>query len=141
MKDIFYFNEDVDFTLPEQNNVSTWIEEIIQLENKSLQSLNYIFCSDEFLLKINQDYLQHDFYTDIITFDQSEDPDQIEGEIYISIDRVKENSEEFNKPFQSELHRVMIHGVLHLIGYGDHTDIEKEQMRKKEEACLSLRKF
>jgi rRNA maturation RNase YbeY len=111
----------------------------VKKERKKLTSLNYIFCSDLYLLKINQEYLKHDTLTDIITFDYSQ-KSNLEGEVYISIERVKENSEIFKRPFAEELHRVIIHGLLHLIGYADKSDAEKAQMRKKEEACLSLLK-
>ena len=100
--------------------------------------INYIFCSDNYLHQINFQYLDHDTFTDIITFDQS-DKDQIEGDIFISIDRVHENANERNISFVNELHRVMIHGILHLLGYNDKTPKEKQLMREKEDECLSLR--
>lgn len=104
-----------------------------------MKELNYIFCSDIFLHEINKTYLGHHTYTDIITFDYSEkNSHEIEGEIYISVDRVKENAVTYQKTFHQELHRVIIHGVLHLLGYGDKTGEEQKEMRKKEEACLSL---
>jgi rRNA maturation RNase YbeY len=141
MKKICYFTEDIEFNLQNPDKISEWISIVIANENHTLESLNYIFCSDPFLLSINQEYLNHDFFTDIITFDQSEKSQIIEGEIYISIDRVRENSLAYSKSFNTELHRVMVHGVLHLLGFKDGSDIEKEQMRKKEEACLSLQRF
>ena len=141
MGEIFFFNEDISFQLVQSDKISSWIKEIVHSEGKSLNILNYIFCSDRFLLKINLEYLQHDSYTDILTFNQSEVEGELEGDIYISIERVKENAVLFGKSFLEELHRVMIHGALHLLGYEDKSNIQKEQMRKKEEACLSLQKF
>ena len=141
MKEIFYFNEDISFQLDDEESASQWISSVIEKEDFRLQSLNYIFCSDNYLLQINKEYLSHDYFTDIITFDQSETPNTIEGDIFISIDRVQENADQLQKPFKDELYRVMIHGVLHMMGYEDKSDIQKEQMRKKEEACLSLQKF
>ena len=90
---------------------------------------------------MNREYLEHDTYTDIITFDQSERPAEIEADIYISIDRVEENAAKFQKLFEDELHRVMVHGLLHLMGYDDKSDFQSKEMRKKEEACLSLQDF
>lgn len=102
-------------------------------------ALNYIFCTDDYLLAINQSHLNHNYYTDIITFDTSFGQDGISGDVYISIDRVKENAITLGEDFDRELHRVMIHGFLHLIGFRDKTKTDKTNMRKKEEACLSLR--
>jgi probable rRNA maturation factor len=141
MSEIFFFNEDISFKLIHAQKISSWIKEIIYSEGKTLAVLNYIFCSDDYLLKINIDYLQHEYYTDILTFNQSEADEPLEGDIYISIERVKENATSFKKSFKEELHRVMIHGALHLLGYEDKSNIQKELMRKKEEACLSLQKF
>jgi len=141
MERIFYFSEDISFQLNNEDVYSKWIHQVIQKENNQLESLNYIFCSDQYLLKINKDFLEHDFFTDIITFNQADSPNIIEGEVFISIDRVRENAVSLKKDFKEELSRVMIHGVLHLVGYDDKSDIQKEQMREKEEACLSLQKF
>lgn len=104
--------------------------ETIESEGHTLERIDYIFCSDEFLLKVNRAHLDHDEYTDIITFPLEEDP--IVGEIYISIDRVRENADSFGVSFEEELHRVMIHGVLHLCGYDDHEDDDIEEIREKE---------
>jgi probable rRNA maturation factor len=135
---ITFFNEDVSFKLSSPNKVRRWIKEVIQLEKQTLSEISYIFCSDDYLHNMNVQYLNHDTLTDIITFDNSEEEDQIEGDIFISVDRVKENATQLNLPFDTELHRVMIHGILHLCGYKDKTTPEKELMRKKEDACLSL---
>ena len=137
---INFFNEDIDFTISNPQACSDWISSIITSHQFSLEEINYIFCSDDYLLQINIDYLNHDYYTDIITFDNSEEPKIIESDIFISIERVKENAQEQNTLFEEELNRVMIHGVLHLLGYGDKTKEEKTVMREKEDACLSLLK-
>ena len=140
MPSIKFFTEDIDFKLPHPRKTSSWIKSTIQKEKQVLTSLNYIFCSDEYLFSINVEYLNHKTYTDIITFDMSEGSGSIEGDIFISIERVKENAEELEVPFEVELHRVIIHGALHLIGYSDKTSTQKSTMRKKEDAYLSLRK-
>ena len=139
MAQISFFAEDVKFKLPHPRKSSTWIKETIIKEKRKLESLNFIFCSDEYLREINIQYLNHKTYTDIVTFDQSEEPKTIQGDIFISIDRVKENAANFEVDFDEELHRVLIHGVLHLIGYGDKDPKAKARMRKKEDAYLSLR--
>lgn len=133
-KSIDFHVEDIDFQLTDETALLDWILATIDQEGGQLGFLNYIFCSDEYLHKINMEYLQHDTYTDIITFPYSEE--QIESDIFISIDRVKENAEKFAVPFKEELHRVMIHGVLHLLGFGDKTDDEKKIMRAKEEEYI-----
>jgi probable rRNA maturation factor len=135
---ISFFNEDVSFKPGSPKKLRNWINQILQLEGKTLEALNYIFCSDDHLHQMNVQYLNHDTLTDIITFDNSESNGEIEGDIFISIDRVKDNATQLDLPFVTELHRVMIHGVLHLCGYKDKSKAEKELMRKKEDACLSL---
>ena len=115
-----------------------WIEKIIISEGKALGELGYIFCSDAYLIELNKKFLKHDTYTDIITFDYVEG-NKISGEIYISVPRVKENSTSFQSAFKDEMDRVIAHGVLHLIGYGDHTAEEKELMRSREDYYLTLR--
>lgn len=139
MTQVNFFTEDISFQLKHKSLLRTWLVKVIGNEGYRLTSLNCIFCSDEYLLQINKEYLQHDTYTDIITFDNSSDTLQIEGDIFISIDRVKENAK--NTLFLDELHRVMIHGVLHLMGYKDKTNADKTTMREKEDACLSLRQI
>lgn len=140
MADIDFFSQDIPFKVPRPAKTRRWIREVISLERKALVHLNYIFCSDDHLLQMNQQYLQHDTFTDILTFDNSEQPGHIEGDVFVSIDRVSANAETLGVSFDEELHRVIIHGVLHLIGYGDKTSAEKALMRKKEDAYLSLRK-
>lgn len=112
-----------------------WLSNVASAESTIIDSLTYIFCSDEYLLDINMKYLGHDYYTDIITFPYKEGQ-HLESDMYISIDRVKENAEEYNELFDTELRRVMVHGLLHLIGYGDKTDGEIQTMRQKEEEYL-----
>jgi probable rRNA maturation factor len=141
MASINFFTEDVKFKVRNPRSVKTWIKRAIDQEGKTLKQLNYIFCSDKHLLTINRDYLNHHSLTDIITFDNSENNGWIEGDVFISVDRVLENSIGYNVEFDEELHRVMIHGALHLVGYADKSKPQKAQMRKKEDAYLSLRKF
>ncbi len=138
---IQYFTEETEFSLNDESTITKWISQLIVENEFILCDLNYIFCSDEYLLKINKEHLGHDFYTDIITFDNSESPKEIESDIFISIDRVKENASVLNHPFEKELYRVMSHGILHLFGLHDKTDEEKKVMRKKEDHCLSLLKI
>lgn len=133
-----FFSEEIDFKLPFPLKTSKWIKTISKSEGYDLGNLNYIFCSDEYLLEINKQYLDHDYYTDIITFDNSEEEGKIEGDIYVSVDRVKENAEEFGFEFETEMRRVLIHGLLHLMDYTDTSEELKTQMRAKEDECLLL---
>ena len=137
---ISFFSAEVEFLLPHPRKTSSWINLAVKREKKRLKTLTYIFCSDPYLLHLNKQFLNHSTFTDVITFDYSAQPGVIEGEIYISIDRVAENARKFKVPFDNELHRVIVHGALHLIGYNDKGTKEKALMRKKEEAYLSLRK-
>jgi rRNA maturation RNase YbeY len=123
--------------LRSRQEIRKWIFLCIKKENKTPGEISFNFCSDRHLLKMNKKYLKHNFYTDIITFDFSEN-NLISGDIYISKDRVKENAAELNHTFHVELRRVMIHGVLHLCGHKDKSKADKEKMRKKEDQCLSL---
>lgn len=131
------FYSENSFILEEQAKHSQWIEKVIASEDKKLEELCYIFCDDEYLFQLNQDYLQHDTYTDIISFDYSVGK-ILQGDIYISTQRVKENSETFNVSFKEELRRVIIHGVLHLCGYKDKTEEQSLLMRQKEEEKMKL---
>lgn len=134
---IEYFFEDI--TQPSELDTATtsqWIEQTIQSENYTLNHLNYIFCSDEYLYQINVDYLDHDYYTDIITFDNSESPNKIEGDLFISIDRIRDNAVQLNTSFDSELKRVIIHGLLHLLGYNDKSEDQQKEMRLKEDEYI-----
>ena len=137
MSSIYFLSEGIKFKPKKQKNLKSWVKGIIESEGRNLSSLVYIFCSDSYLLTLNQGYLNHKTFTDIITFDYS-DGDAVDGEIYISVDRIKDNAIKFERDFEEELHRVMIHGVLHILGFKDKSPSEKSVMRKKEEACLSL---
>lgn len=138
---ITFFSEDIAFQLSDEPAIVNWIETIIKNHTYDLGELNFIFCSDSYLHKINLEYLDHDTFTDIITFDNAEEEGIIEGDIFISIDRIEENAQQFETSFENELFRVIIHGVLHLLGFSDKTPEEKEGMRKNEDACLSLLRF
>lgn len=131
------FHYEVDFKLNLETLYSDWITRIIDRENASLGNLSYIFCNDSYLLKINQEHLKHDTLTDIITFDYTENS-VISGDIFLSIDRIKENASEFEVAFDEEIHRVMSHGLLHLLGYNDKSSEEKDLMRNKENEMMEL---
>ena len=135
---IIFFNEDIDFKFQGKNKFKSWLKKVADKEGFSINNLNYIFCSDEYLHKINLEYLEHDTYTDIITFDNSEDESTIEGDIFISIDRVRENSQTLNTVFEEELKRVIVHGLLHLCGYDDHTSEDKAEMRRLESEYILI---
>lgn len=135
---ILFFEEDIKFSLNQKNRYKKWLKEVAKNENYHIQELNYIFCSDEYLFQINQQYLNHQTYTDIITFDNSEKPKIIEGDIFISIERITENSSNENNTFEKELLRVMSHGLLHLMGYKDKNPKEKIIMRQREDESISL---
>ena len=141
MPSINFFEEDVRFKLKDKTKVKTWIKAVIEAEGYKLQEVNYVFCSDEYLLGINRQYLDHDTYTDIITFDNSEKDKVITGDIFISIDRIRENAKKFNSGELNELHRVIIHGALHLLGYKDKTAENKKLMTSKEDQYLAIRNF
>jgi len=134
---IHFFNEDVVFKIPHTRKIKAWLKSIVETEGYVLNQLNYVFCSDEYLLNMNRQYLQHDFYTDIITFDSDENEQEVGGDIFISIDRVRENAHVLDKPFDDELRRVLAHGILHLVGYDDLTPELKTEMRTKEDFYLS----
>lgn len=140
MASINFFSQKPRFKLSNPKKTSSWIKKTVEKEGASLISLNYIFCSDEYLADINVKFLKHNTLTDIITFNYNPSKTEIEGEIYISVDRVRENAQTFEVDFQTELNRVIIHGVLHLLGYNDKTKSQKKAMREKEDSYLSLRK-
>ncbi|SNB23977.1 Endoribonuclease YbeY [Flavobacterium psychrophilum] len=131
------FNYEIDFEIQEETSYTNWVSSVILSENKSEGEINYIFCDDNYLLEINQQYLNHDTLTDVISFDYSLG-DEIYGDIYISIERVRENADDFKVPFEEELKRVMIHGVLHYCGYKDKSDTDELLMRSKEDEKLKL---
>lgn len=133
-----YFYEDVKFDFKGKLLNNKWFKFVAESEVRALGDVNVIFCSDNYLLDVNIRYLQHDYFTDIITFDYCEG-DVLSGDLFISIDSVRENAEHFGVEFRDELNRVMVHGLLHLIGYDDHTPAEQKQMRAKEDYYLGLR--
>ena len=135
---ISYFAEDIDFTLPHPEHTTTWIQTVICQEGHQLLHLNFIFCSDAYLHAKNLQYLQHDTLTDVLTFDYAEDLQTVEGDIYISLDQVQENAARYQHTRWQELYNVMIHGVLHLVGYDDATAASQAQMRAKEALYLSM---
>lgn len=127
---------EVKLNLKNRTRLKTFIKDLFAREGQGLRNLQYVFCTDEYLLQINQEFLQHDTLTDIVTFELGESPEVTEGEIYISIDRVKENAVKFNVTEEQELHRVIFHGALHLCGYKDKTKDQSALMREKENECL-----
>lgn len=137
MPSINFFQEDISFKLPAKLQLKRWIKEAIRAEGFKLNELNYIFCSDQYLLQINQQYLNHDTYTDIVTFDNSDIPDQITGDIFISVERTRENAQKFKVAEMRELQRVIIHGALHLLGYKDKKPADKKLMTEKEDFYLT----
>ena len=134
---IQYFNEDIAFPKVKKRITSNWIKQVISIEEKRVGDISFIFCSDEYLLDVNRKYLNHDYYTDIITFDNVEGI-VINGDIFISVDRVKENSIDFETSFDNEIHRILIHGVLHLLGYKDKAKKDKLLMTEKEDLYIKL---
>ena len=138
---IKFFKEEIKFRLADTDNLKYWILKIIKNKKYKLSELNFIFCGDKFLRKINKKYLNHDYYTDIITFDNSITKEFISGDIFISIDRVRINANTYKSSFNDELHRVIAHGVLHLLGYGDKSKDQKIEMKKMEDRCLMKRDF
>ena len=133
----FYSDEDVEEPRLHKKLLRSWIEEVARGYGRKVGELCYQFCGDERILQTNQDFLDHDYYTDIITFDESEG-DRIAGDMLISLDTVRSNAEQLGTDYAEELHRVIIHGVLHLCGLNDKTDEDEERMRQAEEAALSL---
>ncbi len=134
---IQYFFEEIE-AIVINNSTNKWLKNIIITEQKKLGEINYIFCDDDYLLKVNQDYLQHDYYTDIITFDYVKGK-TISGDIFVSLPRISDNASALSKNFEDELHRVLAHGILHLCGYKDKTEAEEREMRSKEDFYLSIR--
>lgn len=135
---IRYFCEDIRFTYKNKLANNRWLKIVAGSEIRKIGDINVIFCSDNYILDVNMKYLQHDYFTDIITFDYCEG-NVLSGDLFISVDSVRENSIEFGTDFEEELHRVIVHGVLHLIGYDDHTEEDKKVMRQKENYYLQMR--
>lgn len=134
---ILFHHEDVKPLNIQKQLLKNWIKSVILSEGKKLGDVNYIFCSDEYLLEVNKQYLDHDYYTDIITFDYVEG-ERISGDIFVSVDRVKENAGQFGVGFDIELRRILVHGVLHLIGFPDKEPDEKKLMTSKEDQYLAI---
>ena len=139
MSQIWFHNEETPFNLTGKNQVKRWLKKVAEEEQRKIGTLNIIFCSDHYLLETNKNFLNHDYYTDIITFDHSEQNDELSGDLFISTDRIMEFSKTHNIEFVDELHRVIVHGVLHLAGHNDKTDGQKTEMRKLENHYLALR--
>jgi probable rRNA maturation factor len=135
---IRFFSEKVDFLVKNKGILRSWLRDVIRRESGQIPDLNYIFCTDQYFAEMNLRYLDHDTLTDILTFPGHSESGKIAGDIYISIDRVKENAERYGQPFEKELARIMVHGVLHLLGYKDKKKQEKELMTGKEDIYLDL---
>ena len=133
---VFYHSESIELPNINQERITAWIKEIAAKYDRSVGSVNYIFCSDEVILKVNREFLQHDYYTDIITFDYSTS-ESISGDIYISLETVETNAHKYNNDFMEELHRVIIHGILHLCGVNDKSAEEEQTMRAAEDDALA----
>ncbi len=133
---IQFHHEDVKPLKIPRRELKKWLKSVIETEGKKLSDVNYIFCTDDYLLEVNKQYLDHDYYTDIITFDYVEG-DEISGDIFVSVDRVKDNANEFNVSFDEELRRILVHGVLHLLGYPDKQPEERKKMTAKEDFYLA----
>ena len=131
------FNYETEFTIENEGAISNWISDVIKSENKKVGEINYIFCDDEYLLQINQEHLQHDFYTDIISFDYTVG-NEINGDVFVSVERVKDNAVDFNVSFEEELKRVLVHGVLHYCGYKDKSEADVLLMRSKEDEKIAM---
>ena len=131
------FHAITDFEIADKSILKKWIKKVVKQEGSTIAELNFIFCDDDYLLEKNKTFLKHDTLTDIITFDYSE-KNTLTGDVYISIERVKENSQNYGVPYENELHRVIIHGVLHLLGYKDKNEKQQKEMREKEDFYLSL---
>ncbi|HNQ61734.1 MAG TPA: rRNA maturation RNase YbeY [Bacteroidia bacterium] len=136
-RSIHFFKEGVKFRLNDQAKLLKWLKATAKKESYKILCLNYIFCNDDYLLEMNKNYLNHNYFTDIITFDNSIQKNIIEGDVFISIDTINKNAKRFETGFDNELHRVMIHGLLHLLGYKDKTEKDKKKMRAMEDKYLS----
>ncbi len=134
---VIFSNADVDIVLSDPLSLQKWIRLIVEAHSKKLGRINYLFCSDDYILESNKRFLNHDTYTDIITFDYVQGQ-LVSGDILVSLDRVRDNAAMFSVPFEQELHRVIIHGVLHLLGFKDKTESDAAEMRRKENEALSI---
>lgn len=138
---IAFYSADTPIPLRNRGLVRTWLQELAETHEHELAGLSYVFCSDEHLLTMNRSFLSHDYYTDIITFPLDETPAVVSGECYISVDRVRDNAKQLGVTFAEELHRVMAHGLLHLLGYGDKSPAEERSMRQEENKALTRLAF
>lgn len=136
---VTYFTQDIPFAFKSKRLTSRWLKTVAEGEGKQLGDIAIIFCSDNYLLDFNKKFLHHNYYTDIITFDYCEG-NKLSGDLFISVDSVRANAAEYGSTFEEELNRVIVHGLLHLMGYDDHSDEDITQMRAKENACLQLRR-
>lgn len=134
---IYFYNEDIDFPIIDTTKYIDWIERIIHFHGKQTGEVSFVFCSDPYLLQINKEYLNHDYFTDIITFNYNAD-NELSGDIFISLDTVRDNAIEYKVSFCDELRRVIIHGILHLVGFDDKTKVQKQIMRQKEEEAMNM---
>ena len=134
---VYFFNEDIDMPQLDKRKLKGWVKKVVNRHDMILGDINYIFTSDSYILKVNNDYLQHDYYTDVITFDYSEGK-KIAGDIFISLDTVKSNSILFKQDYDRELNRVLIHGILHLLGFKDKKEEDAKEMRLQENNALAL---
>ena len=135
---IAYYTQDTDFVFKGKQFNNKWLRMVAESEIRRIGDISIIFCSDNYILDVNMKYLQHDYFTDVITFDYC-DGDKLSGDLFISVDTVRENAKLYNTDFNDELNRVMVHGILHLIGYDDHSQKDKQLIRKKEDYYLSFR--
>ncbi len=135
-----FFYEEINYKLQSESKIGQWLKLCASKENKNISLINYIFCTDAYLIEINKQYLKHDYYTDIITFEYSENEASLTGDVFISVDRAKENSIKLNQNFESEIMRLLVHGLLHLMGYKDKEPQDKKMMTSKEDHYLSLLK-
>ena len=141
VENVFFHSENIDFELSDELKITNWLQEVAKREGNNIDSLSFIFCDDAYLHEMNVSYLNHDTLTDVITFQYSEsDSATIEGDIFISIDRIKENAATYKVAIEQELNRVIVHGTLHLLGYGDKSPKEKQLMTNKENEYLELLK-
>ena len=131
------FNYELDFKLEDETIYSDWISKVISSENRDEGEINYIFCDDDYLIGLNQQYLDHDTLTDVISFDYSEG-NELHGDVFISIERVRDNATDFNVAFEEELKRVLVHGILHYCGYKDKSEEDEKLMRQKEEEKMKM---
>lgn len=136
----YFFNEDLPYRLTQKSEIRNWLVTAVEDHQREVREVNYIFCSDHYLHQINKRFLRHDDFTDIITFDYAEDH-RLRADVYISIERARENAATYNVSVPDEVHRLLIHGLLHLLGYADKSPTEQENMRQKEDYYLSLRGF